>query len=461
MHRILSTRVWLMEEGYLNRMAALISERLMRGHDLEGLIKKQTLADVLPRLNALLSVPATEAHGGEASLSDTLVMESSGLVTNGSQRVQLIPIIGPLTKYGDLCSTGMQDYQAMIAAANANPDVDAMVLILDSPGGDVDGTPELALAVKNSQKPVAVFGDGTVASAALWIASQAAYVVANKNNPTGFGSIGALAIDQDFTNLMEANRVEKLRVIRAPQSTEKALMNPFETLSPEAEAQLKEELRSIVSDFIGVVKEGRGDKLDTKTEGLFKGRMFDAYASKQAGLVDSVGTLSTAVNKAASLAKERKKYMNNSGSNAHADTMSKPSWFASLFGWSEEKAAGLTEEQANEEGKKEIASLRASLKAAEDKKAALEARISTLEAEKTTLATERDHLNTQLTELKEKTPTGNATTIISDETREAAMAGDKNKQTVRTPADQEADRLVAVANAQLPKKFELKTTPEE
>lgn len=431
----------------------------MHGHSFESLIKKQTLADYLPRLNGLLAVPEAEAHGSGISLEENVSADAKGTVLIGNQRIKVIPIIGPITKYGDLCSYGSQDYQAMIAAANADAQVDGMVLLIDSPGGSVDGTPELGGVIKNSKKPIGVFGDGTVASAAMWLASQASVIVANKNNPTELGSIGAFAIDQDFTNLMDANRIQKVRMIRAPQSTEKALANPFETLTAEAEADVKESLRAVVADFIQVVKEGRGDKLDAKAEGLFKGRMFDAYKAKQIGLIDAVGTLGTAVNKVAALAKERKK-MNNSGSNAQADTMSKPSWFASLFGWSDEKAAGLTEEQANEEGKKELAGLRASLKAAEDEKAALEARISTIEAEKTTLATERDNLNTQLTELKEKTATGVATTIISDKQREAAQANEKKAKTERTQIDKEADQVLEATQATLPKKFALKTNQE-
>lgn len=455
MLQTLAAQHWLIEEGYLNRILAI----LQSGRSLESLIKKQTIQDYVPRLANLLSVAEVEPHASAHDLSPTLQLsESNGLpvVQTKQGNVALIPVIGALTKYGDMCSYGMQDYQSMIAKANADASIDGMVLVMDTPGGTVDGTPEFGLSVKNSPKPVGVFGDGMVASAGMWVASQADVIVGNKNNPTAFGSIGTLMVKQDMANLVEAGRMQRVEIIRAPQSTEKALINSVEPLTEETRAMLMDELRSITNEFIGTVKAGRGDALDVKADGLFKGRMFDTYKAKQIGLIDSVGTLQTAVNKVAELAKEKKK-MTTTGSNAQNDTMSKPNWFASIFGKTETEAAGLTEEQAQEEGKKEIAALRASLKAAEDEKAALSARISTLEEQFNTAAAAADAAAKQVKELTEsntklqgeldKKPTGQATTIISDAEREARQANEKKEKekNYRTSADDEADKLAALA----------------
>jgi protease IV len=137
----------------------------------------------------------------------------------------------------------------------------------------------------------------------MWLASQASVIVANKNNPTEFGSIGVLMVAEDYTNMMEAGNLPKMQIIRAPQSTEKALVNPIEPMGEDLLASVHGELKDIADSFINVIKEARGEKLDTKAEGLFKGRMFDARTAKQIGLIDSVGTLSTAINKVAELAR--------------------------------------------------------------------------------------------------------------------------------------------------------------
>jgi hypothetical protein len=185
MLQTLAAQHWLIEEGYLNRILAI----LQSGRSLESLIKKQTIQDYVPRLANLLSVAEVEPHASAHDLSPTFQLsESSGLpvVQTKQGNVALIPVIGALAKYGDMCSYGMQDYQSMIARANADPSIDGMVLVMDTPGGTVDGTPEFGLSVKNSPKPVGVFGDGMVASAGMWVASQADVIVGNKNQPHRF-----------------------------------------------------------------------------------------------------------------------------------------------------------------------------------------------------------------------------------------------------------------------------------
>jgi len=451
----LAAQHWLIEEGYLNRVLSILHS----GRSLDSLIHKQNVKDYMPRLQGLLSFTEVEAHATDLQ-NEFQLAESSGLpvVQTKQGNIALIPVIGALTKYGELCGYGMQDYQNMIARANADSSIDGIVLIMDTPGGTVDGTPEFGLTVKSSLKPIGVFGDGMVASAGMWVASQADVIVGNKNNPTAFGSIGTLMVKQDMANLVEAGRMQKVEIIRAPQSTEKALINSLEPLTEETRALLMDELRSITNDFIGTVKAGRGDALDVKADGLFKGRMFDTYKAKQIGLIDSVGTLQTAVNKVAELAKEKKK-MTTTGSNASEDTMNKPNWLVSLFSKTESETAGLTEEQALEEGKKEVATLQAALKAAEDEKVALSTRISTLESQFNTATAAADaaakqvneltEANTQLKAALDKKPTGQATTIISDEQREAQLANENGtkEKTYRTSADDEADQMVALSNA--------------
>ena len=465
MFQTLATQHWLIEEGYLNRIVDI----LHAGRSIESLVKKQNPNDYVNRLHALLSFAEVEAHAMH-SANEYQLAESNGLhvVQTKQGNIALMPVVGPLTKYGDLCGYGMQDYQGMIAKANADPNIDGIVMVMDTPGGSVDGTPEFALAVKNSTKPIGVFGDGMVASAGMWVASQAGVIVGNKNNPTAFGSIGTLMIKQDLQNLVESGRLQKVEIIRAPQSTEKALVNSIEPLTDSTRAMVNEELRGITNTFIGAVKEGRGDALDTTTEGLFKGRMFDSYKAKQAGMIDSVGTLQTAINKVAELAKQKKKMYGSAS--ASENTMSKPNWFASIFGKTENEAAGLTEEQAQEEGKKQVAALQASLKAAEEKEAALNARISTLENQLNTATAAAEAATKQVSELSEslakatdeleKKPTGVKTTVIADPNREQKAAGEGTSVKIVSEHEKEVEAYQQLIAGGLPRKFSVTEQPQ-
>lgn len=307
MLELLQYRAWLLSEAYYEHAYRLLSERIRLGHDLEGLVKKQTPESIEAIISAYLSVDEGHPPANAAAEFTAEFDKPTGLTTvrvNG-KTIALISMVGPMTKRGDLCSLGMMHYQQMLNKANAATHIDGTVLIMDTPGGTVDGTPELGLAVRTSRKPVGVFGDGMVASAGMWIASQSQVIVGNKNNPTEFGSIGVLMMLPNYQNQMDAGFLPRMKIYRAAQSYEKALVNAIEPISEEAEQQLQSDLNGLASMFIGTVKQGRGAKLDAKAPGLFNGRMFDVYESKKMGLIDAIGTLQTAIVKVAGLAKQQ------------------------------------------------------------------------------------------------------------------------------------------------------------
>lgn len=419
---VLSNRYWLLEEGYLTRMAGIFADRLRLGHSIESLVKKQSLEDYMPRFESLITGTERLSVGGDMSLPVANV--------NGN-RIVMIPVIGGMTKYGELCSFGMQDYQKWMSIANASPEIQGILLVMDTPGGTVDGTPEFGHAVKNSMKPVGVFGDGMVASAGMWVASQAKVIVGNKLNPTSFGSIGTLMVDEDYTNLVESGRLQKLKIIRAPQSTEKALVNPIEPLTSETEALVIEQLRLTTNDFISTVKAGRGDKLQADADGLFNGRMFDAAKAKQIGLIDSVGTMQTALNKLVEIIRQEK----STGVSAQAEqvntnTMEVP-FLSALFGKAE-KADGLSadEKATMEAAEKKLAEMDSQLKTASQAVEAataqvkqLEASVTELTAQVATLTTAKEALETEKADLQKKleeAPAGAVTSIIPAEPRSDA-----------------------------------------
>ena len=74
-----------------------------------------------------------------------------------------------------LGATDMEDIEAALIAARDREDVQAVFLDVDSPGGTVNGTPELAALVADVSKAkyTYAFTDGQMCSAAYWIASQA------------------------------------------------------------------------------------------------------------------------------------------------------------------------------------------------------------------------------------------------------------------------------------------------
>ena len=250
-----------------------------------------------------LAVPP-QGHGLNlaAGIAGVLAGRSGGgsSANTSSSKVAVIPVQGTVQKYGGYCSLGTKDLVAQLNAANRDPEISAVVLDIDSPGGQVDGTEELAMAVASSSKPVVAYIDGLGASAAYWIASQASSIFINSASTGYAGSLGVLCMSVYQGAFLEKQGY-KVEILRSSRAVDKARLNAVEELSPEVRASVQADLDQIGETFIGAVEKGRAGKLSTK-EDVFTGKVYNGADAKKHGLVDAIGSLQDAVNHAAKLA---------------------------------------------------------------------------------------------------------------------------------------------------------------
>lgn len=443
---VLSYRQWAISQQFANSFGLMALGLLSRGKSIEHLIKKRSHEDILNHY-ALM-----------AAASDGLVVKTSWdsdarlyvSTTKNGQNVAMIPVMGALTKRGDLCSYGMRDYIGMIDRANKSDKVAAILLDVESPGGTVDGTNEFGMSVKSSAKPIVAFGDGMVASAAYWVASQAREIIANKNNATEFGSIGVLYIHENYQAYIQ-KEIGSVEIIRAPQSVDKARVNVIEPLSDDQRLDIRAELKDIAKEFISTVKKGRGARLQTGEENIFTGKMYPAGEAQTMGMIDSMDTLQGAINRAGQLANNQ--FSTSSSTRAQVNTnMFKSKTLSSIFGKAkkaeekeksaadieaenlqsaDEKAAELEAENTSLTEKLNAAETRAT--AAEAKVSELSAQVNTLTTEKTTLETEKKNLQTKL----DAAPAGAATTVIESKDPKVdfhATSVDAEKKKYQTPS---------------------------
>jgi signal peptide peptidase SppA len=298
---LLSYRAWAFEKSFAERVIPFLLTQLKSGAISFENEKENTAKKVAGKYLGMDS----QQIGYYASVRR--VKAKSG------QYVAIMPVVGSLTKRGEMCSAGMRDYSNEIARLNENEEIAAIVLDIESPGGTVDGTNEFGLSVKQSRKPVVVFGDGMVASAAYWVASQARHIMGNKNNPTEFGSIGTLYIHENWAKYIEEN-IGSVEILRAKQSVDKARVNVIEPLEENQRTEILTDLTDLTKDFISTVKKGRGNRLKSDAD-VFSGKMFKLDEAMKLGLIDSTGTIWDAVNKAAELATTTTKSSPNQKSN--------------------------------------------------------------------------------------------------------------------------------------------------
>jgi len=216
----------------------------------------------------------------------TLRTESQLLSVDGG--IGTVLLRGPMMRNPDVIDQlvfGATDTEEVMAAVNeaaGRKDVQAIILDIDSPGGSVNGTPELAAAVAaaSKAKTVYAFSAGQMCSAAYWVASQCDAVYATPS--ARVGSIGVILPVVDSSEAF-AKAGLKMEVFAAGKF--KSAGTPGTSLTEEQKDWLQSEVEEIAADFRTAVL-ARGRKIpDEAMEGqTFSGRR--AMRLNMAGMVD-------------------------------------------------------------------------------------------------------------------------------------------------------------------------------
>lgn len=216
--------------------------------------------------------------------------------------IAIINISGPIMKNGGECGEpGAMHYTNWIKAANIASNIAGILLVIDTPGGMVDGTQTVADAIKNSQKPVVGFiDDGMMASAGTWIGTSALEVYSSHKTNT-IGSIGVYSTIYDYRDWLKAEGLVE-HTIYAEQSTDKNKAY-YEAIDGKYSLYQKE-LNQIADEFINAVKENRGSRLNTTKNNPFTGKMYNSDDAIEIGLIDGYATIEQAVNRIYELAKK-------------------------------------------------------------------------------------------------------------------------------------------------------------
>jgi protease-4 len=190
-----------------------------------------------------------------------------------------------------------------IVEAQKNTSISAIVLSIDTPGGEVSGTDLLAEAIKNSEKPVVVYGSGMVCSAGVWIASGADYIFSSSKLDK-WGSVGTMVMVADFTKYYE-NQGVKMHEIYATLSKDKN-SDYKNLLEGKYDGYRAEKLDVINELFHAFVKENRN-----LPDSAITGKTFLGDEAKKLGFFDEYGTLQDAILKAQELSKSKNKNNTN------------------------------------------------------------------------------------------------------------------------------------------------------
>jgi HK97 family phage major capsid protein len=184
--------------------------------------------------------------------------------------------------------TGIDALTAQFRAALADPNVNAIVLDIDSPGGSVYGVDELAQEVfaAREQKKVVAQVNSLSASAAYYLASQATEIAM-----TPGGEVGSIGVRSMHTDISQMLAQKGIKVTPITFGKYKAEGNPYEPLSQEARDFMQGRVNDYGEAFVSAVARGRAAKPSAVREDFGQGRMFGAKQAKSLGMVDRIATM--------------------------------------------------------------------------------------------------------------------------------------------------------------------------
>ena len=216
-------------------------------------------------------------------------------------RIAVIDVKGTITSdsesFGSLVANSKQIVK-LIRAAKDDDSVKAIIIDLDTPGGEVTASDEIYHELKLCGKPVVAMMNTLAASGGYYVACGANKIVANKFTMTG--SIGVIMSTVDVSALLDWAKVKPEFYTSGKM---KAMLNPALPTTEEEAKVVQALVMDAYKEFAGIVSEARKIPLEKITDGeLGDGRVFDGEQALANGLVDQLGYFSTAEDAALELA---------------------------------------------------------------------------------------------------------------------------------------------------------------
>src|SRR4051812_21390167 len=227
-----------------------------------------------------------------------LVVERGRLGT--SDRVALITLRGLISSNipGNVGDSMVDDLRAALRQAREDDRVKAVVLEIDSPGGEVTASDQIYTAVTQTRarKPVVVYMDTLAASGGYYISCGGKFLMANETTITG--SIGVIIQTLNYEQLF--NKIGLASVV-FKSGQFKDILNGARPMTPEEKALIQDFVMKTYDKFLGIVAKERSLPADTLRQGIADGRILSGRDALTHKLIDGVGQIEDAYAKAREL----------------------------------------------------------------------------------------------------------------------------------------------------------------
>jgi len=269
--------------------------------------KAQKLVDVVAyedvyhnAIKKRLQVDSKDEYESVSILDYTHKYTTTSIPNDATDEIAIIYAQGEIQSgEGDVNIIGEGAMRRSISEARNNDDVKAIVLRIDSPGGNAL-TSDLIwreIELTKKVKPVVVSMGNYAASGGYYIACNANTIFAEKNTITG--SIGVFGMLPNFSGLSTKMGIHSEQVNTHQNSGN---YNPFAPIDEKFKAVTTEGVEQIYKTFVSHVAQGRKMSF-AQVDAIAQGRVWTGADAIKIGLVDKIGGLDDAIQEAARLAK--------------------------------------------------------------------------------------------------------------------------------------------------------------
>lgn len=280
----------------VDNMKLLFPEDMLNHGLVDGLLTKEELRQKL----AVLAGADDFSNTGMVSFSDYV----SSVITDPLKSKKQIAVIyahGNIVEGSDPQNIGGDDFSTLLSMVRADSSVKAVVLRVSSPGGSVLAADKIKTEIDllRKVKPVvASYGD-YAASGGYWISASCDKIYTDKMTLTG--SIGCFSMVPDLSKT--AKDIAHVGIATVSSNKHGAMLTPFHTLDEAEVAVMQSQIENIYGKFVANVAEGR-ELSPAYVDSIAQGRVWTGADAIGINLADEIGSLSDAINYAATLAGE-------------------------------------------------------------------------------------------------------------------------------------------------------------
>ena len=255
-------------------------------------------------VNLLLALSAFQRFGGVVREEEPLARFREIVVQKGDRgtfdKVAVIMLRGIISSSipGTVGDSMVEDMRAALQQARDDYRVKAIVLEIDSPGGEVTASDAIynAVAKARARKPVVVYMDSLAASGGYYIACGGKFLMANETTITG--SIGVIIQTLNYEQLL--NKVGLASVI-FKSGKFKDMLNGARPITPEERELVQSFVMKTYDKFLGIVATERNVPADLLRNTVADGRVLSGRDALEHKLIDGLGQLDDAYGKAKQL----------------------------------------------------------------------------------------------------------------------------------------------------------------